>query len=117
MIYLASPYSHPDPAVRESRYMAVCRAAANLICQRYIVFSPIVHSHGIALHGNLAGDWNTWREFDLWFITRCDKLIILKLDGWKESAGIKAEIEIAERLGKPIEFIEPKPPFFEKLVK
>ena len=28
MIYLASPYSHSDPAVREQRYEAACQAAA-----------------------------------------------------------------------------------------
>ncbi|GIW55540.1 MAG: hypothetical protein KatS3mg082_1944 [Nitrospiraceae bacterium] len=31
MIYLASPYSHPDPAVREERFHAACRAAAALL--------------------------------------------------------------------------------------
>jgi len=31
MIYLASPYSHPDPAVRAERYRAACRATAALL--------------------------------------------------------------------------------------
>jgi len=28
MIYLASPYSSPDPAVREARFRAACKATA-----------------------------------------------------------------------------------------
>jgi len=28
MICLASPYTHPDPAVREARFQAACRQAA-----------------------------------------------------------------------------------------
>ncbi len=31
MIYLASPYSHPDVAVREARFHAACRAAAEFM--------------------------------------------------------------------------------------
>lgn len=30
MIYLASPYSHPDPEVRAARFAAACRGAAGL---------------------------------------------------------------------------------------
>jgi hypothetical protein len=28
------------------------------------------------------------------------------LPGWKESVGVKAEIEIAHSLGKPVEYVE-----------
>ena len=45
MIYLASPCSHPDPAVREQRYQAACRAVAALLHERRLVFSPIVNGH------------------------------------------------------------------------
>jgi hypothetical protein len=31
MIYLASPYSHPDPLVREQRFRDACRATASLL--------------------------------------------------------------------------------------
>jgi hypothetical protein len=34
MIYLASPYSHPDPLVRKARFDAACRATADLIRAR-----------------------------------------------------------------------------------
>jgi hypothetical protein len=63
MIYLASPYSHPDPAVRQERYEAVCQAAAELISRGHIVFSPVAHSHTIATYG-LPGDWEFWQRTD-----------------------------------------------------
>jgi hypothetical protein len=31
---------------------------------------------------------------------------ILKMDGWKESKGIEAEIALAEKLGLPVKYIE-----------
>ncbi len=51
MIYLASPYSHPDPAVREQRFRAACRAAAELIRAGHVVISPVVHGHPMAALG------------------------------------------------------------------
>ena len=47
MIYLASPFSHPDAGVRQQRFEAACRAAAALIRQGKTVFAPIAHSYGI----------------------------------------------------------------------
>jgi hypothetical protein len=44
MIYLASPFTHDDPAVRQQRFEAACRAAAILISQGKTVFSPIMRS-------------------------------------------------------------------------
>jgi hypothetical protein len=41
VIYLVSPYSHPDPLVREERFQAACEATADLIRSGAIVYSPI----------------------------------------------------------------------------
>ncbi len=56
MIYLASPYSHDDPAVRQERFDAACRAAAELVRQGKTVFRPVAHSHAICRYG-LPWDW------------------------------------------------------------
>ena len=106
MIYIASPYSHPDPAVRETRFQAACRAAAELMRRGKIVFSPISHSHGITQYG-LPKDWQFWEACDRAHLERCDEVVVLMLDGWRESVGVKAEIGIARELGKPVSFIEP----------
>lgn len=54
--YLASPYSSPDPVVREERFHAACRATAALLRDGLFVFATIVHSHHLVEHG-LPGDW------------------------------------------------------------
>ena len=63
MIYLASPYSHPDPKVREARWREACRTAAFLMKGGQFVFSPIAHRHPIAEFG-LPGGWEFWERFD-----------------------------------------------------
>ena len=106
MIYLASPYSHPEVSVREQRFHAVCRMAATLMQQGHVVFAPIVHGHPLVGHG-LPTDWPFWERFDREHLRRCDELVVLMLDGWRESVGVAAEIRIAAELGKPVRHIDP----------
>jgi nucleoside 2-deoxyribosyltransferase len=72
-----------------------------------MVFSPIAHTHPIAMHGELPTSFEFYAAYDEMMISRCDAVVILMLDGWRESVGVTAEIEIAKRLGKPIALIEP----------
>lgn len=106
-IYLASPYSHPSPCVRINRWNAVCRAAGELMNAGNIVFSPIAHSHPIAVQCDLPTGWDFWHAFDRAFIEWADAVVVLQLPGWENSVGIKAEIEIAAEIGKPVEFMAP----------
>lgn len=106
MIYLASPYSHTDPEIREKRFRNVCIAAARLIRAEHVVFSPIAHGHPIAEHG-LPSDWQYWERHDREQLKRCDEVVVLMLDGWRESVGVQAEIRIAGELGKPVWYVAP----------
>ena len=112
IIYLAVPYTHADPAIRERRFNIVNKVAASLINKGLHIFSPISHSHPIALSGDLPKGIEFWLEFDRCFLEVSQKLIVLKLDGWEESKGVKAEIEIATELGIPIEYMEPEVCYF-----
>jgi nucleoside 2-deoxyribosyltransferase len=104
MIYLASPYTHVDPAIRQQRFEAACRAAAALICRGQTVFSPIAHSHAICAFG-VPLDWRFWERLDRRYLEACDEMVVLMLDGWRESVGVKAEIAIARELGKPVTYL------------
>jgi hypothetical protein len=105
--YLAAPYSHPDPAVRETRFKTISRIAAWLISEDYWVFSPITHSHPVAISEvPLPTLWSFWRSFDLPFVEACGTMTVLDLWGWKESIGVQAEIRHAERMGKEIRLMD-----------
>lgn len=107
MIYLACPYSHKDANVREFRFMKANRAAAKLIGEGKFVYSPISHTHSIALEGAMPLDWAYWQSLDEFYIGICDEVVVLKIPGWQESRGIKCEIAIAEALDKPVSYMEP----------
>ena len=108
LTYLASPYSHDDPAVRKERADKVCQAAAQIITAGGLVYSPIAHS--VALEPYLdegPADYAYWRESDERMIRCCDTLTVLTLEGWGESVGVTAEIEYAEGLGMRVIYWAP----------
>jgi hypothetical protein len=104
LIYLASPYSHPDPAVRNARYEAVARYTILAIREGFVIFSPIVYGHQLALTGDLPTDAEWWRSFNETVIAACDSMIVLQIDGWQESLGVKMEIEFAASRNIPVVF-------------
>ena len=105
MIYICSPYTSSDPAVRHARFEAACRITAELIRQGKTAYSPVVHSHPLCRYG-LPLDWQFWQRHDLAFLTMCSEVVVLKLDGWERSVGVKAEIAAARALGKPVTFLD-----------
>jgi len=108
VIYLASPYTHPDCDVRQRRFEAACRAAAQWIRQGKTLFSPIAHGHPICRYG-LPLDWRFWQRHARRYLELCDEVVVLTLDGWQQSVGVQAEIAIARELGKPVTFMDPAP--------
>jgi len=106
LIYLASPYSDPDPEVRQRRYEAAMKVTARLLREGQVVFSPIVYGHVMALRHDLPSEWDFWWMIDEVMLAKCDRLLVLKLDGWNTSKGVRAEINMAEERGMQVEFIE-----------
>lgn len=103
--YLASPYTDDDPAVMQARFERVCQAAAVLMQRGMLVFSPIAHCHSINRYG-LPPTWDYWKQLDIALLSRCDGLLVLMLDGWKESRGVRAETYYAIEHDMPIEYLE-----------
>ena len=106
MIYLASPYTHSDLLVRESRFGAACLATAEMVRGGDVVFSPIVHGHPLVRYG-LPINWDYWERFDREYLRRCDEMVVLMLDGWRESRGVQAEVDLAIDMDLPIRYLPP----------
>ena len=108
-VYLASPYSHPEPEVRAARYNAVSKMAANIIVEsggQTMPFAPITHSHPLyVLRPETGADFKSWQAFDEWMIRNCDEIWVLTLDGWKQSVGVQAEIAYAKKIWKPVRYV------------
>jgi hypothetical protein len=111
IIYLACPYTDPSSEVRRLRFHAATRAAAALIKQGHIVFSPITMSHPIDVV--LAGEDATlgsdfWVAFDEAFMSFCSEIAILRIEGWDTSPGVNRERKFFESRALPVWFVDPE---------
>lgn len=102
-IYLASPYSHPDAAVREARFKAACKKTAQYASKGIPVFSPIAHSHPVAdyMDESARMSFDLWMKLDLPLLRMASELHVLSIEGWRSSRGVTREIEYATQLGIP----------------
>ena len=107
-IYLASPYSHDDASVREERFECACIAAAGLMQRGHIVFSPVAHSHAVAkfLPHKLWLDHDFWMKQDMEILLNCTELVVLMIEGWEDSKGVKREIEEALAHNIPVTYLK-----------
>lgn len=102
MIYLASPYSHPDPVVRSYRASKAIAYAYQRLQMGEAIFSPVAYGHQFALMGQLPTDHLYWERLNNSFLVASEELRVLKIAGWENSAGVQAEIKFAEEHGLAI---------------
>lgn len=106
LLYIACPYSHKDPAVMVERWNKVNKFAAKLMAKGWYIYSPISHTHPIAVVGDLPRGWDFWHGYDTCMISRANGLIVFMIDGWKESVGVQAEIELAKKYEIPVSYYD-----------
>ena len=107
IIYLASPYSDysaDKEKVMALRFHLTVIAAGEIIAEGYMVYSPIVHNHPIAVNMKMPTGWVFWKNHDVEMLKVSSVMYILQLPGWENSFGIQEEMEIAKGLGIPIAY-------------
>ena len=105
--YLGSPYSKYAAGLDEAHRVA-CKEAALLVAAGIPVYSPIAHTHPVAIHGDLDPlDHTIWLPADRPLMDAAFGLIVLMLDGWQDSVGLRYEVEVFTRAGKTIVYMAP----------
>lgn len=103
LIYIGSPYTHPDKSVQQLRHDQILDITAGLLNQGFHVISPIVHCHPLSIKHNMRGDFEFWQKYNFALLSKCDVLLVLQIDGWTESVGLSAEIDFAKENNISIE--------------
>lgn len=106
LIYLACPFRHEDPKVQKMRCAAAHRITAQLIAQGKHVFSPLTHNEVLVDICDDKIPKEYWMQFDLNILSRCNRLLVLKLEGWDISKGVQREMQFARERDIPIEMID-----------
>ena len=98
MIYLAVPYT----GMEDESFDHVTEYAGALMKEGHYVFSPISMCHPIAKSVGLPLGFAYWEQFDFHLIRLGDCMCVLRLPGWEQSRGIRAEIRYATSIGRDI---------------
>lgn len=111
LVYLASPYSkypaRDGMTGLEVAFRDISKIAAKLLRLGLRVYSPIAHTHPIAVYGNVdALDHSIWLPFDQAIMEKSDAMLVAKMETWQISTGIKHEIDFFTEAGKPIFYLD-----------
>jgi hypothetical protein len=82
------------------------------------VFSPIVHGHAFAKHSKTLPSAQFWADLQMHFMQPADGLIVVQMDGWTVSRGIRLELKWFRESKRPIVYVTPADPVadFRKVV-
>lgn len=105
--YLATPYSKYEHGL-EAAFILAAANTALLVKAGIPVYSPIAHTHPVAIHGGIDPyDHSIWIPADKPMMDAASALIVLTAQGWSESKGIAIEIDEFARAGKPVIYMTP----------
>lgn len=92
----------------DKRFEEVTEVAAKLfINYNYVFLLPITQGHLLAKIGNIESDFKRWENQSLGMLAACHEMWVVKMDGWKESKGVRAEIEFARENLIPLRYVDP----------
>jgi hypothetical protein len=105
--YLATPYTK-YPHGHEAAAKEAARIAGELLRRGMIVYSPIAHSHQLAVEAKLPETgFAYWMAADAPFMAAADRLIVATMDGWRDSVGVAHEAMFFDRAGKRMYTLDP----------
>jgi hypothetical protein len=107
LVYLASPYTHRNSAVSEARFVEAVLCCGWMMTHRKDTFfySPIAHTHPVAMRVKLPIEWEFWAAFDECLVSKCDEVWVLCVPGFTRSTGINAERKLAKKFGLVTRFV------------
>jgi hypothetical protein len=107
--YISNPYSGTEEQ-NESRAQIAARVCGFLLKRRIHAWSPIVHNHAMMKTFNqftLEERRSLILDFDFSLLKSSKGMIVLKMDSWRDSYGVKAEIDLCNKLSIPILYLDP----------
>jgi hypothetical protein len=103
--YLASPYTHHDPKIREARANIVKDYMGALLYKGVITYSPIWSCHAISLDFELPMNYEYWLDFNRRWMRHSVGTIVAQLSDYDRSRGVADEIAFTKSVSKPLFYV------------
>lgn len=105
LIYVGTPYTKYPTGI-EGAFIDACKLTARLMQVGLKVYSPIAHTHPLAIYSGLDPlDLSIWLPFDAAMMGKADAMLVAMMSGWETSTGIKHEIQAFTDVGKPVFYL------------
>lgn len=107
MIYVAAPYTYPNPDVVKMRMRKFAEVMTNLIESDQYPVSPLLNHFLIdQVPTKFPTTWDFWHTYSTLLLTSCKSMVVIMTDPeWETSPGVQAEIKLAEYCNIPISYI------------
>lgn len=108
--YISNPYNGTEEQ-KEHRAQVAARVCALLLKRGVFAWSPIVHNHAMM---KVFSDFTLDERrammlpYDFSLLRQSKGMIVLTIEGWRESFGVKAELELCQELAIPVQYLNPK---------
>lgn len=106
LAYLMTPYTHKLEEVMQDRFQQAVDAA-RVLTRKYMVYSPIVQNHMLAIADNLPRDAEYWWRRNKLMIDKVDVAIGVIFDGFYESHGVAKELDYCRTIKRQIIYYQP----------
>lgn len=108
LVYLGTPYSK-YPAGLDAAFRDAAKLTGALLVAGVKVYSPIAHTHPIAMNANLDPyDHKIWLPSDAAIMGKADAMVVAMMPSWAYSFGIAHEINVFEAAKKPVFYLDPE---------
>jgi hypothetical protein len=106
LIYMATPYSKYYAGI-ENAFRDASALAARLLKLGVNVYSPIAHTHPLAIYGDIDPlDHGIWLPFDQAMMNAAHGLVVAQMRGWRDSKGMLHEIKFFAEAQKPVFYLD-----------
>jgi hypothetical protein len=108
--YISNPYNGSEEQ-KELRAQIAAKTCALLVRKGIHAWSPIVHNHAMMKtfkDFTLEERQTKILEFDFSLLKRAHGMIVLTIEGWKESFGVTKEIAYCREHSLPIYLLDPQ---------
>jgi hypothetical protein len=108
--YISNPYNGTEEQ-KELRAKIAAEVCGKLLKRGVHAWSPIVHNHAMMKSCDeftLEQRRTLILDFDFSLLLASKGMIVLKIDGWKESYGVRKEIELCLEKSIPIKYLSPE---------
>jgi hypothetical protein len=105
-IYIACPFTKVQN--KEDLIECLSKLTANMFARSLVPFSPILHNWVAWKAGLLPTEAVHWREYNRTMIQWADALYLVTFNDWKESDGVRFELNEARFQEIPVYTIDPE---------